>query len=224
MITKVALVLCFSISLSVAAPGDIYSHGGLSLHAPISIAAAAPAITYAAPKILAAAPAISQQVIHAPAPALIAQAAPTYVAQAAPTYAVAPAPTIIKAAPAVAVAKVIEPEPYDPNPQYSFAYGVTDHQTGDSKAAEESLVNGVVHGSYSLTEPDGSIRKVTYTADKINGFNAVVQKQGGPAPVAVVAKPAVAVAAVPTITKVAYAAPAIAKVAYAAPALAYGHH
>lgn len=206
MITKVALVLCFSISLSVAAPGDIY--GGLSLHAP--------AITYAAPKILAAAPAISQQVIHAPAPALIAQAAPTYYAQAAPT--------IIKAAPAVAVAKVIEPEPYDPNPQYSFAYGVTDHHTGDSKAAEESLVNGVVHGSYSLTEPDGSIRKVTYTADKINGFNAVVEKQGGPAPIAVVAKPAVAVAAVPTITKVAYAAPAIAKVAYAAPALTYGHH
>ncbi|XP_011184793.1 cuticle protein 7 [Zeugodacus cucurbitae] len=214
MITKVALILCFSLSLAIAGIIDGYGHGGLSLQAPISIAAA-PAITYAAPKILAAAPAISQQVIHAPAPALIAHAAPTYVAQAAPT--------IIKAAPALAVAKVIEPEPYDPNPQYSFAYGVTDHQTGDSKAAEESLVNGVVHGSYSLTEPDGSVRKVTYTADKINGFNAVVEKQGGPAPVAVVAKP-VAVAAVPTITKVAYAAPAITKVAYAAPALAYGHH
>lgn len=221
---QVALVLCFSFSLAVAVPLDAYGHGGLSLHAPISIAAA-PAITYAAPKILAAAPAaISQQVIHAPAPALIAQAAPAYVAHAAPAIAVAPAPTIIKAAPAVAVAKVIEAEPYDPNPQYSFAYGVTDHHTGDSKAAEESLVNGVVHGSYSLTEPDGSVRKVTYTADKINGFNAVVEKQGGPAPVAVVAKPAVAVAAVPAITKVAYAAPTITKVAYAAPALQYGHH
>lgn len=40
------------------------------------------------------------------------------------------------------------------------------------------MVNGVVHGSYSLTEPDGTIRKVTYTADKINGFNAVVEKTG----------------------------------------------
>ncbi|XP_012157930.1 larval cuticle protein A2B [Ceratitis capitata] len=209
MITKVALVFCFGLSLAIASPIDAYGHGGLDLHAPISFAAAAPAITYAAPKILAAAPAaVSHQVIHAPAP----------------TIAIAPAPTIIKAAPAVAVAKVIEPEPYDPNPQYSFSYGVTDHHTGDSKSAEESLVNGVVHGSYSLAEPDGSIRKVTYTADKINGFNAVVEKQGGHAPVAVVAKPALAVAAVPAIAKVAYAAPAIAKVAYAAPALQYGHH
>ncbi|XP_054734869.1 cuticle protein 21 [Anastrepha obliqua] len=220
MITKVALVLCFGLSLAVAAPIDAYGHGGYELSAPISYAAPAkilaPAISYSAPKILAAAPAISHQVIHAPAPSIIAHAAPAI--------AVAPAPTIIKAAPAVAVAKVIEPEPYDPNPQYSFSYGVTDHETGDSKSAEESLVDGVVHGSYSLTEPDGSVRKVTYTADKINGFNAVVEKQGGPAPVAVVAKPAVAVAAVPAITKVAYAAPAIAKVAYAAPALHYGHH
>ncbi|XP_017480169.1 PREDICTED: larval cuticle protein A2B [Rhagoletis zephyria] len=207
MITKVALVLCFGLSLAVASPIDAYGHGGgYAISAPIAYAA--PAISYAAPKILAAAPAISHQVIHAPAPA--------------PAIALAPAPAIIKAAPAVAVAKVIEPEPYDPNPQYSFSYGVTDHHTGDSKSAEESLVDGVVHGSYSLAEPDGSIRKVTYTADKINGFNAVVEKQGGQAPV-VVAKPAVAVAAVPAIAKVAYAAPAIAKVAYAAPALHYGH-
>lgn len=60
----------------------------------------------------------------------------------------------------------------------SFSYGVSDPHTGDNKHAEETLVNGVVHGSYSLTEPDGTIRKVTYTADKINGFNAVVEKAG----------------------------------------------
>ncbi|ALC44020.1 Cpr64Ac, partial [Drosophila busckii] len=112
------------------------------------------------------------------------------------------APAIVQHAAPIAVAKVAVAEPYDPNPQYSFAYGVTDHHTGDSKQQEETLVNGVVHGSYSLAEPDGTIRKVTYTADKINGFNAVVEKKG----VAhVIAKPAVAVAAVPAITKIGYA-------------------
>lgn len=39
------------------------------------------------------------------------------------------------------------------------SYGVSDPHTGDNKHAEETLVNGVVHGSYSLTEPDGTIRK-----------------------------------------------------------------
>lgn len=31
-------------------------------------------------------------------------------------------------------------------------------------------------GSYSLVEPDGNVRTVIYTADPINGFNAVVQR------------------------------------------------
>lgn len=31
-------------------------------------------------------------------------------------------------------------------------------------------------GSYSLVEPDGSLRTVIYTADPVNGFNAVVEK------------------------------------------------
>lgn len=147
---------------------------------------------------------------HLPA---ISYAAPKVLAAPAIHYA---APALIK--PAIAVAKVAEPEPFDPNPQYSFSYGVTDHHTGDSKAQEETLVDGVIHGSYSLTEPDGTIRKVTYTADKVNGFNAVVEKKGA----AIVAKPAIAVAAVPAVAKVAYAAPALTKVAYAAPA--YTHH
>lgn len=34
----------------------------------------------------------------------------------------------------------------------------------------------VVKGQYSLVEPDGSVRTVDYTADPINGFNAVVSK------------------------------------------------
>lgn len=31
-------------------------------------------------------------------------------------------------------------------------------------------------GSYSLVEPDGSVRTVIYTADPLNGFNAVVER------------------------------------------------
>ncbi|XP_037953772.1 cuticle protein 7-like [Teleopsis dalmanni] len=211
MFAKILFVLGVALSTAVALPIDGYGS---------SLSYAAPAITYAAPKVLT-----TSLVQHA-APAIVAHAAP------AVTYAAAAPAYVAHAAPAVAVAKVAVPEPYDPNPQYSFSYGVSDHSTGDSKQQEETLVNGVVHGSYSLTEPDGSIRKVTYTADKINGFNAVVEKKG----VAVVAKPALAVAAVsapaiakvayaaPAIAKVAYAAPAIAKVAYAAPALSYGHY
>lgn len=34
----------------------------------------------------------------------------------------------------------------------------------------------MVQGSYSLIEPDGSRRVVSYAADPVNGFNAVVQK------------------------------------------------
>ncbi|XP_055373401.1 cuticle protein 7 [Condylostylus longicornis] len=153
----------------------------------------------------------------------IAYAAAAPVVQAAPAI-VQAAPAVVQAAPAVAVhaapAVAIKAEPYDPNPQYSFKYGVNDHHTGDSKHAEETLVNGVVHGSYSLAEPDGTVRKVTYTADKINGFNAVVQKIGHAvhaAPVAVAAAP-VAVAAAPAV--VAQAAPAV---AVAQPAIAVAH-
>lgn len=31
-------------------------------------------------------------------------------------------------------------------------------------------------GQYSLVEPDGSVRTVDYTADPVNGFNAIVSK------------------------------------------------
>lgn len=34
----------------------------------------------------------------------------------------------------------------------------------------------ITAGQYSLVEPDGSVRTVDYTADPINGFNAVVSK------------------------------------------------
>jgi hypothetical protein len=64
----------------------------------------------------------------------------------------------------------------DAYPHYSFAYSVQDSLTGDSKTQHETRDGGVVKGSYSLVEPDGTTRTVEYTADPVNGFNAVVHR------------------------------------------------
>ncbi|XP_045765012.1 uncharacterized protein LOC123867157 [Maniola jurtina] len=58
----------------------------------------------------------------------------------------------------------------------SFSYDVADPLTGDYKSQSESRVGGVVRGQYSLVDPDGTRRVVDYTADDVNGFNAVVRK------------------------------------------------
>ncbi|XP_063992681.1 larval cuticle protein A2B-like [Diachasmimorpha longicaudata] len=63
-------------------------------------------------------------------------------------------------------------------PQYTFDYGVNDPHTGDVKHQEEIREGDVIKGSYSLVEPDGTVRVVEYTADDHNGFNAVVKKIG----------------------------------------------
>lgn len=64
-----------------------------------------------------------------------------------------------------------------------------------------------------MTDPDGTRRTVDYTADSINGFNAVVRKETLIAKAAVVAAAPVAkIAAAPVF----HAAPA--QLAYAAPA------
>ncbi|XP_047110254.1 cuticle protein 21-like [Schistocerca piceifrons] len=84
---------------------------------------------------------------------------------------------------------------YDPNPQYSFSYSVSDALTGDAKQQQESRSGDVVEGSYSLVEPDGSVRTVQYTAAPGEGFNAVVSKDGvptGPAPLGASVAPAAA--------------------------------
>ncbi|XP_028030305.1 cuticle protein 8-like [Bombyx mandarina] len=60
------------------------------------------------------------------------------------------------------------------HPKYDFAYSVADPHTGDHKSQHESRDGDSVHGSYSLVQPDGSVRKVDYTADEHHGFNAVV--------------------------------------------------
>ncbi|XP_066246678.1 uncharacterized protein [Euwallacea similis] len=61
-------------------------------------------------------------------------------------------------------------------PKYSFKYGVNDYHTGDIKSQHEIRDGDVVKGEYSMVEADGSIRTVQYTADKENGFTAVVHR------------------------------------------------
>lgn len=55
------------------------------------------------------------------------------------------------------------------HPKYDFAYSVADPHTGDHKSQHESRDGDSVHGYYSLVQPDGSVRKVEYTADAHNG-------------------------------------------------------
>ncbi|KAL3279970.1 hypothetical protein HHI36_017475 [Cryptolaemus montrouzieri] len=148
-------------------------------------------------------------------------AAPVGYAAHPVSYAAAP---VAYAAPvAKVVAKTVVSEEYDPNPQYSYGYDVKDGLTGDSKSQHETRSGDVVQGQYSVVDPDGTLRTVDYTADPINGFNAVVSKQplhakvaAAAAPVAYAA-PVAKVAAYAAPAPVAYAAP-VAKVAYAAPA------
>ncbi|XP_066245208.1 calphotin-like [Euwallacea similis] len=121
-------------------------------------------------------------------------------------YTSAPAPLTL----ANPVAKTIVAAPaeeYDPNPQYSYGYDVQDGLTGDSKSQTETRNGDVVEGSYSLVEPDGNRRIVDYTADPVNGFNAVVRRE--PAAIAVktvAAAPAIAhapIARLAPVTRVA---------------------
>ncbi|XP_050515394.1 cuticle protein 8-like [Diabrotica virgifera virgifera] len=71
-------------------------------------------------------------------------------------------------------------EDYDAHPKYEFNYGVKDEHTGDHKSQQEVRDGDVVKGSYTVAEPDGTIRTVHYSADDHNGFNAVVEKSGHP--------------------------------------------
>ncbi|KAM3962376.1 uncharacterized protein ACR2FA_003617 [Aphomia sociella] len=63
-------------------------------------------------------------------------------------------------------------------PKYTYEYKIEDPHTGDNKYQHETRDGDVVKGVYSLHEADGTIRIVEYTADKHNGFNAIVRREG----------------------------------------------
>ncbi|EDX11901.1 uncharacterized protein Dsimw501_GD19530 [Drosophila simulans] len=120
------------------------------------------------------------------------------------------APVAVAPAPVPVLAKTVELEEVDPHPQYTYSYDVQDTLSGDNKGHVEERDGDVVRGEYSLIDADGFKRTVTYTADSINGFNAVVRRE--PLAAVVAAEPVVKVAA--PLVKAAPVAP----VALAAPA------
>ena len=88
-----------------------------------------------------------------------------------PTAYVQPATAILKQ-PAF-VKQVVHEEPAN----YEFNYEVHDTHTGDIKRQHEKAENGQVSGQYSLVDPDGFRRVVSYTADAHHGFQANVQRE-----------------------------------------------
>lgn len=56
------------------------------------------------------------------------------------------APRVL-AGPAVVPAVAVRPEPYDPLPQYAFAYNIQDALTGDHKSQQETRDGDVVKGT-----------------------------------------------------------------------------
>ncbi|EAT38292.1 AAEL009801-PA [Aedes aegypti] len=150
-------------------------------------------------------------VISSPALSYAAAPALTYAAPLAKTVSYA-APLATKTLVAAPLDKTVVADEYDPNPQYSYSYGISDAVTGDQKEQHESRNGDAVQGSYSLVDADGFKRTVEYTADPIHGFNAVVHRE--PLAVKTVAPVAKVVAA-----PVAYAAPVAKTISYAAPAV-----
>ncbi|KAL9891689.1 pupal cuticle protein Edg-84A-like [Glossina fuscipes fuscipes] len=122
--------------------------------------------------------------------------------------AAANAAVVVPAAPVLA--RNVELEEYDPHPQYRYGYDVQDTLSGDAKGHVEERDGDLVRGEYSLIDADGFKRTVSYTADDINGFNAVVRRE----PLAVAA-PVVAAAPLVAAAPVVKAAPLVA----AAPAV-----
>merc|ERR1712002_1121284 len=61
---------------------------------------------------------------------------------------------------------------------YQWAYEVNAPSTGDQKSqVERREEDGIIRGRYSVVEPDGSLRIVTYIAHPDEGFQATVDKK-----------------------------------------------
>ncbi|KAF9796301.1 hypothetical protein SFRURICE_019383 [Spodoptera frugiperda] len=109
----------------------------------------------------------AQRVSHVAAPVHYAAAPVQYAA--APVHYAAPVAKVI--APVQKVLVSAQAEEYVSSPYRRST-------RGDGKvrrqSQQESRDGDAVHGEYSLVEADGSVRRVQYTADDHNGFNAVV--------------------------------------------------
>jgi len=108
-----------------------------------------------------------------------------------------PATTIIKQP---AIVKHVAPAEAPAN--YEFNYEVHDAHTGDIKRQHEKAENGHISGQYSLVDPDGFRRVVSYTADDHNGFQANVQREPVDHKILVQPQPVVTKVIQPAVTKV----------------------
>merc|ERR1712117_718110 len=100
-------------------------------------------------------------------------------------HAVPAVPAVHAVTPAVTEVRLVEQEKAEVPAQYNFGYSISDSVTGDSKSRQESRDGDAVSGSYSVADPDGRIRTVTYTADAVHGFQATVTYDGEEGPVAI---------------------------------------
>merc|ERR1712117_654528 len=144
---------------------------------------------------------VAHHVVRTPAPAAAVVHHP--VSHVAVPHAVhhAAVPAVVPAVPAVESVRLATPAVVSPvvsqrltpvlqeedllPANYNFGYSVSDLVSGDSKTRQESRDGDVVTGSYSVADPDGRIRTVTYTADSVHGFQAKVTYDGEEGPVAI---------------------------------------
>lgn len=70
----------------------------------------------------------------------------------------------------------IYPGQLDNPTDYEFNWYVNNHESGDFKSHREIRQNDIVQGQYEVLDPDGYKRIVSYTADEVHGFRAVVRR------------------------------------------------
>merc|ERR1712170_274087 len=163
------------------------------VHTPLATPLATPAVIPA--RAAVPVPTVAPSVLPARASVLPARAT------VLPTSAPAIVPTISQ--------RLIPEEEFVPA-NYNFGYSVSDVVSGDSKTRQETREGDLVTGSYSVADPDGRIRTVTYTADSVHGFQAKVTYDGEEGPVALPFNPpraAPLVAQAPVVASVAPLAP-----------------
>ncbi|KAK7072256.1 hypothetical protein SK128_014834, partial [Halocaridina rubra] len=73
-------------------------------------------------------------------------------------------------------------EPYDPNPTYEYAYGISDPISKVETKVESSSQNGITRGSYQYVRPDGVLQIVRYVVTPETGYQAKVEEIPGYAP------------------------------------------
>ncbi|CAB3376596.1 Hypothetical predicted protein [Cloeon dipterum] len=67
----------------------------------------------------------------------------------------------------------------DGTPNYDFRYAAQDAMTGNYQVQEEHCEDGKVSGTYSMSDPNGDLRVITYVSDKRGNFQSEVRIEPG---------------------------------------------